>query len=183
MGARPEFPRRSRWRCRVPCRRDGGEENVAERILFLLGLRTRPGLEHALVTRVFRLFFVLVQDLEGERRGAHRAATALDDRQGGEEIADHALAHLEVDLLGVDLAGALEVTDAVAVHDDPLQRQLVGGDVGTARTAEDGERDREQKRGSVHGSPDVTRRVVIRQVAPDPRISIRERPGNRMLGA
>src|SRR4051812_19324118 len=113
------------------------EPHVAQALAGRLGRLGRlpwviPGRKHALEARVLRHRIILVH-LEREGRRLERAATALHDRQRCQEIADHALAHLERHLLTIDLTATLEIADAVAVHDDAPERQFWARHVGAAR--------------------------------------------------
>jgi hypothetical protein len=76
---------------------------------------------------VLRRRHILV--LQRERRRAHAAAALLHHRQRREEITDLGLAHSEGHVALVDVPGALEVRDAVAVDDHALDGQ-VGRDDG-----------------------------------------------------
>ena len=69
---------------------------------------------------------------------------ALPRLPRSEKIADHAPAHLEGDVLLLDVAGTLEVADAVAIHDDAAQRQVAARNLG-ARAAEQGQTERDQQ--------------------------------------
>jgi hypothetical protein len=68
---------------------------------------------------------ILSRDVERERRGLHRTAAAFDNRERGQEIAHHALPHAKLYRLSFDLARALEVTDAIPIHDDLSDRQTI----------------------------------------------------------
>ncbi|MBK9036552.1 MAG: hypothetical protein IPL61_35770 [Myxococcales bacterium] len=98
--------------------------------------------------------------IERHRHADRAPAGALDHGQALEQIVDLILADLERQDVAVDLAGPLEVADAVAVQDDAVepQRRVGGGiaeplGVATARQRggrQQGDEDRRERAGD-HG--------------------------------
>jgi hypothetical protein len=148
------------------------EHDALEMALLVLGLLARLLLLLSLLLLVLVLF-----DLHREGDRAHGAAAGLADGERREEVADLGLLHLEADLALLDMSGALEIGDAVAIDDDPPEGEPIDADRGLSPTSDEREEKRERSaeaQGREHvaiqqGKPAERKRIC----AQDPRDSAR----------